>query len=611
MPFSDAEIRRQLRLGEDGAWEFKQIEFKGNRPVSPGRSDLADEIAAFANADGGVLLCGVTDTGDVQGMSRGQMDELEPLLVEVCTDTIKPPVRPVILRRELEEGKPFLVVEVPQGHAQHDSPGGSFHRVGSSKRRMTSDERLRLAQRRGQARFLWFDKQAVPETGFRTLDESLWKPLLSAEGAADPELALEKMGLLSRGENGVTRATVAGVLLCSRAPEEWLPNACITATCYRGEDRATGQLDAQTIGGPLKQQISHAVAFAVRNMRVAAQKTPARAELPQYSEEAIFEAVVNAVAHRDYSIRASRIRLSMFSDRIEIQSPGALPNNLAVDDMPHRQATRNELLRSLLGRVSAAGIKGAGGRLFIIERRGDGVPIMRRETRELSGKLPEFRLIAGSELCVSIPAASLEFSPARAVVTVRSGGRPLAGVDLLVLFPNKTWKRATTDENGEAGVDLHTTALPMTVFAAAPGYSAHLEREWAPSRGTLALGLHELPGGGAVILPEGAGTLPGLRGRLNPIRDGHDRTYLYASNIAVNQGQPQPVHFIPGEDLRLTDADGKEVWARIVEVTGRSALVEYRPVAGGSGEGRRRDPAPAVVSSDGGGSRAEFGDPVS
>ena len=107
-----------------------------------------------------------------------------------------------------------------------------------------------------------------------------------------------------------------------------------------------------------------------------------------------------------------------------------------------------------------------------------------------------------------------------------------------------------------------------------------------------------------VILPEGAGTLPGLSGRLNPIRDSHDRTWLYASNIAINQGQPQPVHFIPGEDLRLTDADGREVWARIVEVAGRSALVEYRPIAGGSGEGRRRGPAPAVVSSDGGGSRA-------
>ena len=583
MRFSDADIRRQLRLGEDGAWEFKEIEFRGNRPVGPGRDDLADEIAAFANADGGVLLCGVTDAGDVQGMSRERMDELERLLVEVCTDAIKPPLRPAVLRRELEEGRPFLMVEVPRGHSQHDSPGGSFHRVGSSKRRMTSDERLRLAQQRGQARFLWFDEQAVPETGFRTLDEPLWKPLLSAEGAADPELALEKLGLLSASGTGAARATVAGVLLCSRAPEQWLPNACITATCYRGEDRATGQLDAQTIGGPLNQQIAHAVAFAVRNMRVAAQKTPARAESPQYSEEAIFEAVVNAVAHRDYSMQASRIRLSMFSDRIEIQSPGALPNNLTVDDMPHRQATRNELLTSLLGRTPAAGIKGTGGRLFIMERRGDGVPIMRRATWELSGRLPEFRLIAGSELCVSLPAAPLDLVPARAVVSVRSGGRALPGADLLLLFPNRTWRRAATDEDGEAALDLHTSTLPTTVFIAAQGHSAHLEREWIPGRGTLVAALEKLPGGGSIIFPEGSGALPGLGGRLNPVRDPHDRTYLYAANVVVNRGEPQPVHFLPGEDLRLTDADGNERWARILAVTGRAALVEYRSTAGKQG----------------------------
>lgn len=429
MRFSDADIRRQLRLDEDSAWEFKEIAFKGNRPVGPGRDDLADEIAAFANADGGVLLCGVTDAGGIPGMSRERMDELERLLVEVCTDAIKPPLRPAVFRKEMEEGRPFLMVEAPRGHSRHDSPGGSFHRAGSSKRRMTSDERLRLAQQREQARFLRFDEQAVPETGFRTLDEMLWKPLLSAEGATDPELALEleKLGLLSAGGHGAARAAVAGVLLCSRAPEQWLPNARITATCYRGEDRTTGQLDAQTIGGPLHQQIAHAVAFAVRNMRVAAQKTLVRAESPQYSEEAIFEAVVNAVAHRDYSMQASRIRLSMFSDRIDIQLPGALPNNLTVDDMPHRQATRNELLTSLLGRSPAAGIKGTGGRLFIMERRRVGVPLMRRATWELSGRLPELRLIAGSELCVSLPAAPLDFVPVRAVVSVRSGGRALPG----------------------------------------------------------------------------------------------------------------------------------------------------------------------------------------
>ena len=297
MMYSDEEISRQLRLGEDSGWEFKAVEFAGDRPRSPRRDDWADEISAFANTQGGVILCGVTDKGDVQGMTRGQMDELERLISEVCTDSVRPPIRVDIFRREITEGKAILVVEVPEGHIQHDSPGGSFVRVGSTKRGMTSDERLRLVQRRGQTRFLWFDKQTVPGTGFGTLDEGLWKLLLSAEGAANPELALEKMGLLALDENGTMRATAADVLLCSESPDQWLPNACITATRYRGTDRASEQLDAQTVVGPLNKQITHALSFAVRNMRVAARKDPAREDLPEYSRNALFEALVNAVVH--------------------------------------------------------------------------------------------------------------------------------------------------------------------------------------------------------------------------------------------------------------------------------------------------------------------------
>ena len=131
-------------------------------------------------------------------MSREQVVELDAVLVEVSSDAIKPAVRISTYHKELDS-KRFLLVEVPQGEAQHDSPGGSYVRVGGSKRRMTSDERLRLAQQRGQARFLWFDKQPVSDTGLGTLDEALWKPLLSAEGRIDPETALEKMGLLGRG----------------------------------------------------------------------------------------------------------------------------------------------------------------------------------------------------------------------------------------------------------------------------------------------------------------------------------------------------------------------------------------------------------------------------
>ncbi len=584
MTYTDSEILGRLRLGEDSGWEFKQVEFRGNRPTGPSPHDWADEIAAFANASGGALLCGVTDEGDLQGMSREQIANLDMHLVEICTDAIKPPVRIRTDHRELDGGKLVLLVEVPPGVSAHESRDRSYIRVGASKRVMTSDERMRLDQQRGQARFRWFDEQAVPDTGFGTLEEDLWKPLLSAEGASDPESALLKLALLATDDDGVTRATVAGILFCTRDPQQWLPSASITATRYRGRDRASGQIDAQEITGPLNRQIAEAMAFALRNMQVAARKVPARVEMPQYSDRALFEALVNAVAHRDYSIQGSRIRLSMFDDRVKIQSPGSLPNNLTVESMATRQATRNETLTSVLGRLPIGGVRGSEDRQYFMERRGDGVPIIQRETRELCGQPPEYRLIDGSELCLIIPAANVEPSPALASVTVHSSGRPLPGVDLLIIFPNKTWKKATTDQDGEAAVDLYSTHLPLTVFAAVSGLAAQVERDWIPEQRALGIDMHELPGGGSCIFAEATGNIPALAGRLNPIRDTHDRTYLYASNIAINQGQQQPVHFLLGEELRLIDADGREALVRIVDIVGRSVLVEYRPYVGIEGK---------------------------
>jgi len=572
------DVEAQLQLAEDSYWEFKQIEFRANRPVAPKRDDLADEIAAFANADGGILVCGVTDDGDAQGLSREQLVALDALIAAASADSIKPPVSIRTSHRQLSNGKAVLVVEVPKGESQHDSPGGSFVRVAASKRRMTTDARLRLAERRNQARFLWFDKQPVPNTGFQTLDEALWKPLLSAEGRLAPETALDKLALLITDDEGALRATVAGVLLCNRSPERWLPNACITATHYRGDDRASGQFDNQTITGPLQRQVADAMGFAVRNMRVGAYKDPARMNLPQYSVEALFEALVNAVAHRDYSIRGSRIRLSMFSDRVEINSPGELANNLTIDSMVSRQATRNEAIASVLGRMPVAGIPGSDNRRFFMERRGDGVPIILRQTRALCGTPPEYRVLDDADLFLTIPAAATEATPATVTLAVHHDGRPVAGADLLVLFPDTTYRQGTTDGQGQASVRLYSTNLPMTVFVAARGFRAHVEREWIPSRGAFAVNLEQHPKGGAMIFPEATGSIPGLGGWLNPVRDPHDRTCLYASNLAINQGQEQPVHFSPGEELQLTDAEGASMGIRILEVMGRSALIEYRVV---------------------------------
>ena len=294
MTLEPEDVRTRIRLGEDARWEFKAVVFRGNRLTGPSPDTLADEIAAFANARGGALLLGVTDAGEVQEVTRPQFDELERVVVDVCRNKIKPPIDADVRRCPVESGRPILLVEVEPGYALHDSPGGAYRRIGSSKMPMSSGERLRLAQSRSQARFRWFDNQPVPETGFGTLEESLWKPMLSAEGRLVPERALQKLALLTANDNGFFEATVTGILLCTSAPETWLPNACITATHYSGMGRSSPQLDAQTITGPLHRQVADAVRFVRRNMRVGAHKAPARIDLPQYSLEAVFEALVNA-----------------------------------------------------------------------------------------------------------------------------------------------------------------------------------------------------------------------------------------------------------------------------------------------------------------------------
>ena len=274
---------------------------------------------------------------------------------------------------------------------------------------------------------------------------------------------------------------------------------------------------------------------------------------------------------------ASRIRLSMFDDRLEIASPGSLPNSLTVEGMDTRQATRNEVITSMLGRMSVGGTAETGRQSFM-EKRGDGIPIIKRETRELSGHPPEFKLNDGVELCVIIPSAPLDIKESNVKVVVHCEEKPVSGIDLLLLFPNKTWRQAKTNEYGEAMIGLYTTNLPMTVFAAAPGFAAYLQEGWLPGDGELRITVKRLPAGsGSVIFEESTGYIPGLSGRLNPILDDLERTYLYANNIAINEGKAQPVTFTYNSPINLTDANGVSMDVKVITIVGRSSLVEYEP----------------------------------
>lgn len=401
------ELLRRIRLGEDTSLELKAVQLRGGRLVAPRRDDLADEIAAIANTASGAIVFGVDDkTRTATGMGPDEIDVLERVLFELCSDAIVPPVLFLAHRVELSAGddppRGLLYVEIPRSLFVHKSPGGYFRRQGSSKREMPPDVLARLFQQRSQARVIRFDEQAVPGTSEGDLAEPLWRRFLGKSTGEAPQ-ALRKLHVLVEDDLGVERASVAGVLMCSHTPATWLPGAFILAVRYRGQHPdASFQIDAREIVGPLDVQIADAIAFVRRNMTIRARKSPGRIDLPQFSERAVFEAIVNAVAHRDYSVHGSKIRLFMFDDRLELYSPGALPNTLSTESMALRQATRNELITSLLAKCPVPPSLDQADRGMLMDKRGEGVPIIYEESRRLSGRDPEYRVLDDAEVMLTI-----------------------------------------------------------------------------------------------------------------------------------------------------------------------------------------------------------------
>ena len=269
------------------------------------------------------------------------------------------------------------------------------------------------SERRGPN--LWLDNQTVPGTGFETLSERLWEPLLSVAGAADPRRGLTNLRLMARDEAGVDRATVAGILLCAPSPAGLVvacdnhgnpiprTGSCLGPTGLAGDRRPASPTDCGT------RSSSSCATCVFPHARLRNGKTSSST-----AKAAVFEAVVNAVGHRDYSMSSRRIRLSMFKDRLEIDSPGQLPNGMTIEGMEASQATRNEVIASVFGRIPVANVAGSDHRGYLMERRGDGVSIIRTETREATGLLPEYEVIDGSSVVLRIPAAKLELVPADA-----------------------------------------------------------------------------------------------------------------------------------------------------------------------------------------------------
>ena len=415
MPDTAAEFLRQIEFGDASSLAFAEVVLAGSRVEGPGRDALADELAAFANSSGGVLWLGVSDAPRaVTGIPLEHLDAVQRYVIEVADDAITPPVVPVIEKLELPDAggrmRPVLRVEIPRGFFVHRSPGGYLQRVGTAKRVMETAALARLFEQRSGTGGGQFDLQVVEDATLDDLDPRLVDRFRGETGGDDRTTALSKLDMVREDAAGVLRPTVAGLLLGTRQPQRWLPHAFIQSVAYRGVSVSDAmgspryQLDAKDNDGPLDEQIEYACRFVARNQQVEASKHLGRIDWPQYDLTAVFEAVVNAVAHRDYSRRGSKVRLRLFSDRIELYSPGALADGMRLEEIAHKQNARNPAIANLLKRCAVPDDI-VSSRGTMMDRRGGGVPAILSRSRRLSGRQPVYELF-GDELRLTIYAAA-------------------------------------------------------------------------------------------------------------------------------------------------------------------------------------------------------------
>ena len=369
--------------------ENSRVEFKRD-DCHP--DDITKEMSALLNVVGGVVLLGVEDDGRISGLTRSQK-EAEEWLMNMARNNLQPPTSPVWTSMVMEDGSVVGIVELPA-----DSPGKphkakrgkawvTYVRVGSASREATREEEGRLYQ---AARLVRYEIKAVTDMGLESVDidriENYLRDVLkrSVPGRTDAEgwrrLLLNSDLLVSAGDGD--NVSVAGLLLFGENPNRRLPQAGVTAAAFPSAEKDYNTVDEERIRGPLAPIVSargavvergvidRTVDFVKRNMGSVAWLDGARRRRKRaFPVDAVREAVVNAVVHRDYAREGTDIEVSLYVDRLEVISPGRLPNGVTVEKMREGvvRVARNELLKEILRDYRYIEHQGMGVRNRIIE----------------------------------------------------------------------------------------------------------------------------------------------------------------------------------------------------------------------------------------------------
>jgi len=350
---TEAELRLVLQEGEGYRIEFKE-----------GIGNIERELVAFANGSGGRVFLGINDLREVRGVAV--TNELKSRVQDLANNC-EPRVKVV-----LEEFENVLIIHVREGVDKPYHCGSGFYlRVGPNSQKLRRDEIIEFLKSEGKIRFedmvnsrFDFDAHFDPAK----LREFLGRAGITA--VLEPTTTLANLGVAERQE-GKVLLNNAGVMLFSRNLADIYFHTAVTCALYKGTDKVN-VLDRKDFNTDLMSSVESTMVFLKQHLRLAYEftGTTRRKEVPEIPYDALREAVINAVIHRDYFERGANVMVEIFDDRVEITNPGGLPKGLTPEEFGTRSVLRNPMVADLFHRAG------------YIERMGTGIGRMRNLVAE-------------------------------------------------------------------------------------------------------------------------------------------------------------------------------------------------------------------------------------
>jgi ATP-dependent DNA helicase RecG len=340
------ELLSIIARDEDGKHQFKANITNVNA--------LTSEMVAFCNSGGGQILIGVNNNGDIAGLTRKDMHRLNQLVSNAASQCVRPPINPHTENVALSDGL-VMVVHIADGISKPymDNNGITWVKSGADKRKVTSREEMqRIFQSAGL-----IHGDEIPANGMTAADidreyfsrffkEQYGEPLALQELSF--EQLLENMDLLRDGVLNITGALVFG-----KQPQRRLPVFMVKCVSYPGTDIHVAEYrDSEDVSGKLQEVFERALYFLTRNLRrIQNGQNVNSVGVLEVPKVALEELLVNALVHRDYFVSAP-VRLFIFDDRIEILSPGHLPNSLTLEHAKRGISNiRNPILASFAAKI--------------------------------------------------------------------------------------------------------------------------------------------------------------------------------------------------------------------------------------------------------------------